>query len=202
MPWFGEAHLEARERGAQQPRDVHLGEPQVAGDRTAAAIAVERERDDPPLANRQPPERKGQREPVVGGGDRVLPAGQVVLEGREDRRSAGARGPPARRPVAEVMTDRAVDRRHGIGLERRTARRVPAVDRGDQAEAARLDEVVVGLGAPRVASGERADERHVALDLAVAGGLALGGRGHRGEPLTEIATKSTLNGSILDCWGS
>jgi hypothetical protein len=75
-----------------------------------------------------------------------------------------------------VALELAEDRRDGEGGEGGAARGVEAVDRLDQPDARDLDQVVVGLGAARVARREPAGKGHEALDelLPYLGG-ALGG---------------------------
>ena len=76
----------------------------------------------------------------------------------------------AHRPalVAEVALDLADDVRRRVGRELDAAVEVEAVDRLDQPDGADLDEIVELLAAVRVATGERADERHVLLDQLLA----------------------------------
>ena len=66
--------------------------------------------------------------------------------------------------VAQVALDLTGDRGDRVGLER-PARGVVAVDRVDQPDAARLDEVVERFAAAGEAQRERPDEREVGLDL-------------------------------------
>ncbi len=73
--------------------------------------------------------------------------------------------------VAEVAAQLAEDRRDRVGREREPALRVPAVHRLDQADRGDLDEVIERLARSPVAQGERAGERHVALDQLLAGPL-------------------------------
>ena len=79
--------------------------------------------------------------------------------------------------VAEVPLDLADDRRHRVGRELDAALGVEALDREQQADRADLDEVLERLPAARVARGEAAHERQVALDDAVAGARVAGAVG-------------------------
>ena len=56
----------------------------------------------------------------------------------------------------------------GVGRERDVARELEAVDRLDQADRADLLDVLERLAAPRVAAGQRANQRQVALDQLLA----------------------------------
>ena len=84
---------EALERTAQEARDVDLREADVGGDPALAAAAVEPEDDDPALVQRQRAEGGGDRDPVLGAGDRVGERGVVLAR---SARRAGAGRPGAR----------------------------------------------------------------------------------------------------------
>ena len=106
-------------------------------------------------------------------GDRRRPAElgrELVDEARDAERQL--LHPPghvhAPRAIAEVTADLADDRRHGIRRELDAALELEPVDRLDQADRADLDEIVDGLAAARVPTGERANERHQLLDQTVA----------------------------------
>ena len=63
-----------------------------------------------------------------------------------------------------MTSELADDRRDGVRAEVVPTLDVEPVDRLDQADRARLDEVVGLLGRTREATGQRADERQVPLD--------------------------------------
>ena len=95
---------------------------------------------------------------------------ELVDEARDAERELlhAPRHVDAPRAVAEVAADLADDRRHGVGGELDAPLEVESVDRLDQADRSDLDEVVDRLAAARVASRERAHERHHLLDQPVA----------------------------------
>ena len=86
-----------------------------------------------------------------------------------------------------MVADLARDEGRRVGGEGDAARRVEAVDRLDQADGADLREVVERLVA-RVAPGDRAGERQMALDQEAAGG------GAHGPTLTENGSCSHKGG--------
>ena len=151
---------ELHERGRQRPRDLRLREPETVGDVLLREVAVEPQRDDLALSPREQPERALQRQPRLAAAKLRLGLREqrcIVVERRRCDRAAP-------RLVAPQLPD---DRRDGVRAEIVTALDVEPVDGLDQADRARLREVVGLLGRAREATRECTDERQVPLDRLV-----------------------------------